>query len=170
VRVLVIVAVKLLVVIAGLVALGQVLARRRTVGDETSDEFAIAVYVGGVQRICRASALRRGDVSVVCGGVDLDLREAELDPGGATLELAATWGGINVTVPTWWHVVVEQRAVLGGVDAKVTEPEELPEDAPELRVGVTARLGGVAIRAAAPAGAGDAPSESTHDLRGFAST
>jgi predicted membrane protein len=168
-RVLVI-AVKLFVVLAGLAALGQVLARRRTVGDETSDEFAIAVYVGGVQRVCRASALRRGDVTVVFGGVDLDLREAVLDPEGATLELAASWGGINVTVPPDWRVVVEHRAVLGGVDAKVTEPERLPDDAPELRVGVTARLGGVSIRADAPAGTADAPAATAHDLRGFAST
>ncbi len=166
-RVLVVVAVKLFVVFAGLWALGQALARRKTVGDETSDEFAIAAYVGGVQRTCRAPALRRGEVSVVSGGVDLDLREATLDPGGATLDLSATWGGINVTVPTEWRVHVEDRAVLGGVDAQVTPPEELPDDAPELRVGATARLGGVAIRAAGPA---DAPSRSDHDIRGWAST
>jgi hypothetical protein len=167
-RVLVILAVKLLVVIAGLVALGNVLARRRTVGDETSDEFAIAVYVGGVERTCRATALRRGNVSVVCGGVDLDLREAVLDPEGASLELSATWGGINVTVPAEWHVVVEQRAVLGGVDANVTAPEELPDDAPALRIGAAARLGGVAIRAAGPDDVADAPPRSGDDLPGLA--
>jgi len=59
-RVLVIAVVKVIVVLAGLWAVGQVLARRRTVGDDTSDEFAIAVYVGGVQRACKATSLRRG--------------------------------------------------------------------------------------------------------------
>ena len=166
-RFLVRVGVKLVVVLVGMWAAGQALARRKTVGDETSDEFAIAAYVGGVQRTCRATSLRHGEVSVFCGGVDLDLREATLDPGGATLELSATWGGVNVSVPPTWRVLVEHRAVLGGVEARVTAPEELPDDAPELRVGVTARLGGVAIRASKR---GDASSASGHDLRGWAET
>lgn len=157
----------LVVVLAGLGAAGQALARRKTVGDETADEFAIATYVGGVERTCRATALRHGSVSVVCGGVDLDLREAVLDPAGATLELSATWGGVNLTVPREWRVLVEDRATLGGVDARVTPPEELPDDAPILRVEATARLGGVAIKATDPAGASSAPG---HDLRGWAST
>jgi len=167
-RVLVVAVVKVIVVLAGLWALGQALARRRTVGDETSDEFAIAVYVGGIQRACKATSLRRGSVSVVLGGVDLDLREATLDPSGADLHLSATLGGVNVTVPSEWRVVVEDRATLGGVEALVTDPEELPDDAPLLRVAAHARLGGVSIvtdavrtRAAAHPG---------HELRGAATS
>ena len=166
-RVVVIAAVKVVVVLGGLWALGQALARRKTVGDETADEFAIASYVGGVQRTCRAESLRHGSVSVLCGGVDLDLREAVLDPAGAALELSATCGGVNLTVPTEWRVVVDDRATLGGVDARVTPPEELPADAPTLHVEATARLGGVAIRATEAA---DASSRSGHNLRGWAST
>ena len=167
-RVLVIAVVKVIVVLAGVWAVGQVLARRRTVGDETSDEFAIAVYVGGVQRVCKATSLRRGSVSVVLGGVELDLREATLDPSGADLELSATLGGVNVTVPSDWRVVVDDRARLGGVEALVTDPEELPDEAPLLRVVAYARLGGVSIvtdavrtRAAAHPG---------HELRGAATS
>ena len=157
----------LVVVLVGLGAVAQMVARRKTVGDETADEFEIAAYVGGVQRTCRAASLRHGSVSVVCGGVDLDLREAVLDRAGATLALSATWGGVNVTVPPAWKVLVEHRAALGGVDARVTPPEELPDDAPVLRVEATARLGGVAIKASDPA---DAASRSEHGLRGYAST
>jgi hypothetical protein len=167
-RALVIVVVKVIAVLAGLWAVGQVLARRRTVGDDTSAEFAIAVYVGGVQRACKATSLRRGSVSVVLGGVDLDLREATLDPGGADLDLSATLGGVNVTVPSEWRVVVEDRAMLGGVEALVTDPEELPADAPLLRVEAGARLGGVAImtdRAAA-----EATAHTGHELRGVATS
>ena len=151
-KALVKIGVGVVVVLAALGAVAQVMARRRTVGDETSDEFEIAVYVGGVQRSCRASALRRGVVSVFCGGVDLDLREATLAPEGATLDLSATWGGVNVVVPRTWKVVVEDRSVLGGVDAKVTPPEDLPENAPRLDVSVSARLGGVTVKASDPAG------------------
>lgn len=166
-RFLVRIGVRLFVVLVGLWAVGQALARRRTVGDERSDEFEIAAYFGGAQRSCKATALRRGAVSVCCGGVDLDLREATLAPEGATLALSATWGGVNVAVPRAWKVVVEDRSVLGGFDAHVTPPEELPDDAPRLSVSVTARLGGVAIKAADTA---DASAGSSHQLRGWAST
>lgn len=166
-RFLVRAGVRLVVVLVGLWAVGQGLAHRKTVGDEAADEFAIAAYAGGVQRTCRAGSLRHGSVSVVFGGVDLDLREAVLDPAGATLELSATWGGVNLSVPATWKVLVEHRAVLGGIDARVTPPEELPDDAPVLRIEATARLGGVAIKASDAAGVS---ARSDHDLRGWAST
>ena len=167
-RVVVIAVVKVIVVLAGLWAVGQVLARRRTVGDDTSDEFAIAVYVGGIQRACKATSLRRGSVSVVLGGVDLDLREATLDPRGADLHLSASLGGVNVTVPREWRVVVADRATLGGVETLVTDPEELPDDAPLLRVEAGARLGGVAIMT--DAAAAEATGHSVHELRGVATS
>jgi len=167
-RALVIVVVKVIAVLAGLWAVGQVLARRRTAGDDTSDEFAIAVYVGGVQRACKATSLRRGSVSVVLGGVDLDLREATLDASGADLDLSATLGGVNVTVPSDWKVVVEDRATLGGVEALVTDPEELPGGAPLLRVEAGARLGGVAIMT--DAAVAEATANSGHELRGVATS
>ena len=163
-RSVVVAVVKVVVLLAGLAALGQVLSRRRTFGDETSDEFAIATYLGGVQRTCQAASLRRGSVSVVLGGVDLDLREAVLDPDGADLDLAASWGGVSLTVPRNWRVQVEDRATLGGVDAHVTPPDELPDDAPLLRVVARARFGGVSVDAA------DQAAQSAHELRGLAST
>ena len=150
--------------VGSLGAAGQVLARRRTVGDATSDEFVLAVYFGGAERASTAGSLRRGVVRVCCGGVDLDLRGAVLDPGGATLELSPLWGGVNVRVPRTWRVIVDDRSTLGGVDAHVTPHAELPDDAPVLRVAASARLGGVALKAADPA------SEHGHRLRGWAST
>ena len=95
---------------------------------------------------------------VFCGGVELDLRGATLAPEGGTLAVSATWGGVDVVVPRAWRVVVDDRSVLGGVDARVTPPEELPEGAPRLDVTATARLGGVSIRADDPAAESHRPS------------
>jgi hypothetical protein len=160
--------VKIVLVLVALGAAGQLLARRKSFGDDTDDEFGIATYLGGVERSCKAASLRRGSVSVALGGVELDLREATLDPSGADLELTATLGGVNVTVPSDWRVVVDDRARLGGVEALVTDPEELPDDAPLLRVVAGARLGGIsiitdAVRNRATAHAG-------HELRGAATS
>jgi hypothetical protein len=57
--------------------------------------------------------------------------------------------------------------VLGGFDARVTPPEELPDDAPRLDVSVTARLGGIAVKAADPV---DQSAGSSHQIQGWAST
>jgi hypothetical protein len=160
--------VQVVVALVALGAAGQLLARRKTFGDETADEFAIATYLGGVERTCKSGALRRGSVSVVLGGVDLDLREATLDRSGADLELSATLGGVNVTVPSDWRVVVDGRARLGGVEALVTDPEELPDDAPLLRVAAGARLGGVSI--ITDAAVEQATAHSGHELRGAATS
>ena len=159
-RRLVRVGARVTLLLGALWAAGQALARRRTVGDATSDEFELSVYIGGAERASTATSLRRGVIRVCCGGVDLDLRGAVLDPAGATLELSAVCGGVNVRVPRTWRVTVDDHSTLGGVDARVTPPAELSDDAPLLRVVVSARMGGVALEASDPA------AESVHRLRG----
>ena len=96
-----------------------ILTRRLTKGDSESDEFSLAAVIGGAERVSRATALRRGRVVAACGGVDLDLRAAKLDPAGAELR----------------------------VETNVAQPDDLPDDAPNLRVEAIARLGGVVITA-----------------------
>ena len=124
---------------------GQLLARRYTEGDAAADEFSLAAILGGAERTCTADALRRGRCLAVCGGVQLDLREAELDPAGAELLVQATMGGVQVIVPGAWRVTVDADAKAGGVDTHVTAPGDLPDDAPALTVRVVARMGGVQV-------------------------
>jgi hypothetical protein len=124
-----------------------VLTRRLTVGDSESDEFSLAAVIGGAERASTATALRRGRVVAVVGGVDLDLRKAKLDPAGAELLLEAYVGGVQVRVPNEWRVDIETDSTGGGVEAKVAEPDDLPADAPNLRVKIVARLGGAVVTA-----------------------
>ncbi len=124
-----------------------VLTRRLTEGDAESDEFSLATVIGGVERASTATALRRGRVVAACGGVDLDLRGAKLDPAGAELLVEAYLGGVQVRVRHEWRVAVDAQATKGGIETKVAEPDDLPGDAPHLRVEAIARLGGVVITA-----------------------
>ena len=121
--------------------------RRLTEGDSESNEFSVAAIIGGVDRVSTASSLRRGRVVAAVGGVNLDLREATLDPAGADLRVEAYVGGVQVTVPNTWRVPVEWEAVMGGVEANVPEPDGLPEDAPTLRIDAVARVGGLMVTA-----------------------
>lgn len=123
----------------------QIIARRLSAGDEGSDEFRIAAIYGGKEFHSRARRLRAGSVVVAMGGVQVDLREAALDPAGATMDVNATMGGVQITVPQGWAVDVDPHAFAGGVEVKVTPPEELPADAPTLHVRAAVRMGGAMV-------------------------
>lgn len=123
------------------------LTRRLTEGDADSDEFSIAAVIGGVVRASTATALRRGRVVAACGGVKLDLRGARLDPVGAELLVEAYLGGVKVQVPNDWRITVDPRSTPGGVETKVTQPDDLADGAPMLRVEAITRVGGVLVAA-----------------------
>jgi predicted membrane protein len=134
----------LLVVMAGVV--GQLVAKRMTFGDESSDAFRLAAIGGGKELKSRATALRSASALAVMGGVEIDLREATLDPGGATLDVTAVMGGVEVTLPPGWVVEVENHGKMGGVETRLTESADHPEGAPTLHMSTNAWLGGVEIK------------------------
>lgn len=109
-----------------------------------------------MERTSRAASLRHGNVLACFGGVQLDLREATLDPEGGRLVVRAFMGGVHVIVPATWRVIVAAESRIGGIHAGVTPAETLPEDAPTLHVDVTAGMGGVALTSDDAPGAGAA--------------
>ena len=74
-----------------------------------------------------------------------DLRDATLAPEGANLSLRATMGGMAVSVPESWRVVVNKNVTAGAVDVRTADPEDLPDDAPTLHVTASAQSGGIVI-------------------------
>lgn len=90
----------------------------------------------------------RAMVLAVMGGVELDLRRAQLDPSGATLTIRAAFGGVDVRLPAGWAVDVEIHGAMSGVDKHLNDASDLAEDAPTLHVVAAAWLGGVEIRQA----------------------
>jgi predicted membrane protein len=126
-------------------AVGQLIAKRMTNGDENSDTFRLAAIFGGKELQSRATALRSASALAVMGGVEIDLRDAALDPGGATLDVTTILGGVDVTLPAGWVVDLRTRGIMGGVDTHLTESAEDLEGAPTLHVTTNTLLGGVDI-------------------------
>jgi hypothetical protein len=117
----------------------------RSRGDAESDEVALVAIYDGIELASRAAAFRGGSMFAWYGGIAVDLREAHLAPEGAHLELHAVNGGIAVKVPEGWRVRSTMRALAGGVDASVPEPED--PDAPTLTLDGFAVFGGIAVGA-----------------------
>ena len=107
--------------------------RPTVAGDGREGIHATALF-GGVERRISANNFRRGTVSAIFGGVELDFRSAEIEGEEAILYVEAILGGIEVTVPERWHVVFEGESIFGGfsdetrtpvVDAMGTAPKKV---------------------------------------------
>ena len=122
--------------------IGQIMARKLTRGDENSDDFQVAAIMGGKKFESHARDLRSGVVIASMGGVDLDLRDATLDANGADLVLRSTMGGVQVTVPDGWAIALDEDTRAGEFEVDVPDADDLPENAPQLRIHAVTRMGG----------------------------
>lgn len=113
---------------AVLVVAGYALVRRAVGGPATrrpSDGTTVSSFamMAGLERTNRSESFRGGDLTAVMGGVGLDLRGARLAPEGATLEVFALWGGIELTVPEGWRVELDVVPLLGGFEDRTRASE-----------------------------------------------
>ncbi len=75
--------------------------------------------MAGIHHQSSAQAFRGGDVNAIMGGVELDLRNAQIKDGEeAVIDAFAMWGGIEITVPENWRVAGQVMPLLGGFENK----------------------------------------------------
>lgn len=116
-------------------------------GDEESDTFDLVAAFEGREFESRSQAFAGGSLLVVCAGAEIDLREAQLDPLGAYLDIDCWLGGIELKVPADWRVVLNAEAYLGGAENEMEElTAGLPDDAPTLEIDARIVLGGLDIQ------------------------
>jgi hypothetical protein len=113
-------------------------------GDEDSDEVSLVAVFDGIALESRAGAFRGGSLLAWFGGIELDLREAELAPG-ARLSVRTLFGGIELTTPPSWRVESNVKALAGGVDARTASGDD--PGAPTLVLDGIALFGGIAVGA-----------------------
>jgi hypothetical protein len=100
--------------------------------------------IGGVSRKGRWRAPERITVVNILGGVDLDLRGAQLDGSEIVITQFAFMGGLSVTVPEGIEVDVGGFALIGGVDHEGSGKPPLP-GAPRVRVRGFTLIGGTSV-------------------------
>ena len=80
----------------------------------------------------------------VCGGVELDLRDAKFTAHEVTIQAFCLMGGVSITVPEDMAVDVSGIGIMGGFDHQASGPGA--PGAPHLKVVGFALMGGVEVK------------------------
>lgn len=128
------------------VGLGLIVLRAgaRSAGDTHNSVNGFAMF-GGQDIASRADAFTGGSLTALFGGVSLDLRQAQLDPEGASVETFAAFGGIDVIVPRGWRVSISGMPLFGAFEDNLDRSAETPPDAPKLTVTGIVLFGGIEV-------------------------
>jgi hypothetical protein len=113
-------------VVAGIVgALSALSVRKKAppLPDPAADEIELVAIMNGVELASAAPAFRGGRVICWYAGLDLDLRDAALDPAGARLDVRTVFGGTRVVVAPGVPVRVSGPAIFGGTMNSTGSPE-----------------------------------------------
>ena len=118
--------------------------KRQAVPQEPdADEVDLVAAFAPLDFKSTATAFRGGRVETWFGGGVIDLRDATLDPMGATIEVNALFGGGSLIVPEDWNVETSVAGIGGAGDGRPVR-DRAPE-APTLRVEGLALFGGWGI-------------------------
>lgn len=81
----------------------------------TFDDFVI---FGGREVLITSSALAGGKATSIFGGIEFDLRKANLQPGGAIIDCVSVFGGCGFKIPMDWNVRNEVTTIFGAFTDK----------------------------------------------------
>jgi len=82
---------------------------------QTFDDFVI---FGGREIFINSQALAGGKATSIFGGIEFDLRKANLKPGGAVIDCVSVFGGCGFKIPMDWNVRNEVTTIFGAFTDK----------------------------------------------------
>jgi len=133
----------------GAMVYAKVMGRSSEPQDPDADDVDLVANFSELQFHSTAKSFRGGSVTTWFGGGTLDLRDAVLDPAGATLRLNAMFGGGSLVVPADWRVEMQLTNVAGGIGDSRPDGNP-PAGAPTLRLEGTTLFGGWGISSEEP--------------------
>lgn len=122
---------------------------RQMTGEQGGDRISLSI-MGGTEKqgdwLCAP-----GHVSLaLMGGNEIDLRHARLGSRETTIYAVAVMGGIDIIVPEDMRVISDGVGIMGGFGFETDKDvslrhQDLPADAPVIRIRGVALMGGVTI-------------------------
>lgn len=79
------------------------------------NNFNLDVTFGGRKEMVTAKDFKSGSVSVTFGGCELNFMQADFEDT-AILDMKVAFGGVEIIVPSHWHIQNEINPSFGGVD------------------------------------------------------
>jgi hypothetical protein len=89
-------------------------------------------------------------VLAMMGGAELDFREARLSSGVTEIEIFALMGGVEILVPPGVRIDAGGMAIMGSFAHGAGNNESTAPDAPVIRIGGIAIMGGVEVHVRLP--------------------
>jgi hypothetical protein len=115
-------------------------------GTESSEEnIQLTAVMGAAKSRNVGTAVRRGELCAVMGGIELDLREAQPASDRLAIEACAIMGGIEIVVPDTWRVESDIMPIVGGFEDR-TQRSGAEAPACTLVLSGIAAMGGVVVR------------------------
>jgi hypothetical protein len=106
----------------------------------------LLALLGGVVRRGSWAVPQRVNAVAICGGIELDLREAQFGPGITEFHIFAMMGGVDIKVPPHVRLEVDGMAIMGGFADRAYAPPNADANTPILRITGFALMGGVDAR------------------------
>lgn len=119
-------------------------------GTHVSERQVIVGIMGGAEKKGVWTPARQMFVLALMGGVELDFREARMPPGVTEIVVFAVMGGAEIIVPPGVHVDLNGFALMGGFGQTGYAPPPTDPNAPVLRIGGFALMGGVEVNVRYP--------------------
>jgi hypothetical protein len=131
----------LVIILVGIfILLGRGLGSSVDAGDRVSSFNVFS----GTEAASHSDNFTGGTMSVLFGGIELDLRNAT-PAQGAVLDVFAAFGGVEVRVPTGWQVYIKGLPIFGGFE-NVTTKDAVSSSAPRLDINATVLFGGLEVK------------------------
>jgi predicted membrane protein len=103
------------------------------------------MFQGGEYRV-DAKDFRGGAVSTMFGGYEVDLRQAAMAEGQATIDVNVMFGGVEIQIPPNWAADVRGMGLFGAfVDETQHPAADAAANPPRLIVTGYAMFGGVTV-------------------------
>ncbi len=86
--------------------------------DNSHNNFDDFVIFGGREIFINSQALTGGKATSIFGGMEFDLRKANMAPGGAVIDCVSVFGGCGFKIPMDWNVRNEVTTLFGAFTDK----------------------------------------------------
>lgn len=117
---------------------------KSSVDKSSEDYLSINTIFSGSEKRVVSKSFEGGNLFVLFGGSEVDLRKAKIGKDGAHIEITTVFGGTTIFVPDDVQVISEGSALFGGWENQANAPTT--QNAPVLRISGSAIFGGVEIK------------------------